>query len=145
MDGSTFFVMVKPPPSREQRLRPTRIREEKMTGLEETAARLHMDAVLRLVDDAVKNGKVNAKLLLDLREQVTSDKSMLLDEYSPVIQSLHKIAIDDEMEKRMSKCKNGKDLILRFYEELQKRYLEEQKGLLDDIFAEVTEWVKQQK
>lgn len=116
-----------------------------MTGLEETAARLHMDAVLRRADDAIKNGKVDANFLGNLREQVTNKNSMLLDEHSPVIQSLHKIAIDDEMEKRMSKCKNGKDLILRFYEELQKRYLEEQKGLLDDIFAEVTEWVKQQK
>lgn len=143
MDGSTFFVMFNSSPSREQRLRPTRIREEKMTGLEETAARLHMDAVLRRADDAIKNGKVDANFLWNLREQVTNKNSMLLDEHSPVIQSLHKIAIDDEMEKRMSKCKNGKDLILRFYEELQKRYLEEQKGLLDDIFAEVTEWVKQ--
>ncbi len=74
---------------------------------------------------------------------------MLLDKHSSVILSLDRIAIDDEMVKRMSRCKNGKDLILRFYGELQKKYLEEhpeeQKGLLDDIFAEVTEWIKQQK
>lgn len=116
-----------------------------MTGLEETAARLNMDSVLRLADDAIKNGKVDAKLLKNLREQVTNKNSMLLDEHSPVIQSLHKIAIDDEMVKRMSKCTSGKELILSFYEELQSGFSIEQKKLLDDIFAEVTEWVKQQK
>ena len=119
-----------------------------MAELEETTARLNMDSVLKLANDAVKNGKVNAKLLQDLREQVTNEKTMLLDEHLPVIQSLHNIAIDDEIVKRMSNCKNGKDLILRFYEELQKRYLEEhleeQKSMLGDIFAEVTEWVRQQ-
>lgn len=104
-----------------------------------------MDSVLRLADDAVKDGKVDANFLWNLREQVTNDKSMLLDEHSPVIQSLHKIAIDDEMVKKMSKCTSGKELILSFYEELQRGFPIEQNKLLDDIFAEVIEWVKQQK
>ena len=145
MDGSTFFRDVLFPFEPRTKVAPDTYQGEKeMAELEETAARLSMDSVLRCADEAIKNGKVDANLLKNLRDQVTNDNSMLVDEHLPVIQSLLKISIDDEMVKRMSKCKNGKNLILRFYEELQKRYLEEQKGLLDDIFAEVTEWVKQQ-
>lgn len=101
--------------------------------------------MLRIAQDAVENGKVDANLLKNLRGQVTDDNSIFDNEHLPILRSLDKIAIDDEMVKRMSRCKNGKDLILRFYGELKKKYLEEQKGLLDDIFAEVTEWIKQQK
>ncbi len=49
------------------------------------------------------------------------------------------------MVEQMSKNKTGRDLIVNFYEELQRRLPKEQQAPLDDIFAEVTEWVKQQK
>lgn len=100
--------------------------------------------MLNIAQGAVENCKVDANLLWNLREQVTHgakhDNKLL-----PILRSLEKIVIDDDMVKKMSKCKTGKELVLRFYEELQKGFPKEQEDLLADIFFEVTEWVKQQK
>ena len=45
----------------------------------------------------------------------------------------------------MSKYNSGRKLIESFYNELKERFRIEQQKLLDDIFNEVTEWLKQQK
>ncbi len=104
------------------------------------------DSMLSIAQDAVKTGTVDTKLLKILLEQVTSDRGLLLDdEHRLVIQALWSIDIDKKMVEQMSKNKTGRDLIVNFYEELQRRLPKEQQAPLDDIFAEVTEWVKQQK
>lgn len=104
-----------------------------------------MDSVMRIADEAIRDGQVDANLLKNLRDQVTDERSSLLDEHLPIIQSLNKIAIDDEMVTRMSKYNSGRKLIESFYNELKERFRIEQQKLLDDIFNEVTEWLKQQK
>lgn len=104
------------------------------------------DSMLSIAQDAVKTGTVDTKLLKIILEQVTSDRGLLLDdEHRLVIQALWSIDIDKKMVEQMSKNKTGRDLIVNFYEELQRRLPKEQQAPLDDIFAEVTEWVKQQK
>lgn len=100
--------------------------------------------MLNIAQEAVENGEVNCELLKNLREQATH-AAVYDSAHLPVIQSLHNIAIDDDMVEKMSQCKSGQELILRFYEELQNGFPEEQKFLLADIFSEVTEWVKKQR
>ena len=111
----------------------------------EEAMKYQMDAVLRKANDAVNGGNVTIELLCFLQEQIIMGCTMRDDEHEAILQSLNEIVIDEDMRKKMSKCKTGKDLILRFYDELQKGFPEEQKSLLHDIFYAVTEWVKQQK
>lgn len=101
------------------------------------------DSMLNITQEAIENGKVDANLLRNLRGQVT-DGAKHDNKHLPILQSLEKIVIDDDMVQRMSKCKTEKELILRFYEELQERFPKEKKLLLEDIFSEVTEWIKQQ-
>ena len=102
--------------------------------------------MLKIAQEAVEKGSVDANLLRNLLGQVTSDNDLLIDDkHLSVIKSLCKIEIDKKLVEQMSKNKTGRDLIVNFYEELQRRFTEEQKTVLDDIFAEVTEWVKQQK
>ena len=104
------------------------------------------DSMLSIAQDAVKTGSVDAKLLKILLEQFTSDRDLLIDdEHLSVIRSLYKIDIDQKLVEQMSKNKTGRDLIVNFYEELQRRLPKEQQAPLNDIFSEVTEWVKQQK
>lgn len=103
------------------------------------------DSMLKFAQNKVEEGVVDANVLKILLEQITNDRAMILDdEIRAIIQSLE-TKIDENMVTILSKCKTGRDLLLRFYEELQKRYLEERKCLMADIFSEVTEWVLQQK
>ena len=111
----------------------------------EEATKYQMDVVLRKANDAVKNGAVTIEFLCFLREQILQGFTKYYGKYLSVIQAIYAIEINDDIAKKMSKCKTGKELILRFYEDLQKRYLEEQKGLLSDIFSAVTVWIEQQK
>lgn len=111
----------------------------------EEATKYQMDVVLRKANDAVKNGAVTIEFLCLLREQIIMGCTMHDDEHVAILQTLNKIVIDEGMAKKMAKSKTGKELILRFYEDLQKSYLEEQKGLLSDIFSAVTVWIEQQK
>ena len=104
------------------------------------------DSMLSIAQDAVKTGSVDAKLLKILLEQVTIDRDLLIDdEHRLVIQSLCSIDIDKKLVEQMSKNKTGRDLIVNFYEELQRKLPKEQQASLNDIFSEVTEWIKQQK
>lgn len=100
-------------------------------------------SMLHVAQQKVEEGAVDVNFLKTLLEQITSERSMLLDDkFRAIIKSLE-AKIDDDMTKKISKCKTGKELVLHFYEELQKGFPEEQEDLLADIFSEVTEWVKQ--
>ena len=67
---------------------------------------------MKIAQEAVGKGFVDANLLRNLLNQVTSDNDWLKDDkYLLVIKSLC-----------MSKNKTGKDSIVNFYEELQRRF-----------------------
>ena len=129
MDGSTFFVIMFYPSE-------PRTKSRSMKN--------NWDSMLNIAQEAVEKGEVNCELLKNLREQATH-AAEYDSVHLPVIQLLHNMAIGDDMVEKMSQCKSGQELILRFYEELQNGFPEEQKFLLADIFSEVTKKKKKQR
>ena len=110
------------------------------TAKEATLWKPLLDEANRMVDEKM----IGVRVLKNCLDFITRYEDWSQGDYNYQLLNYLDNIIDEAMVKRLSLCKNGAVLLIKFLGELRNRCNSDGRDAFDDIFGDVIEWIKKQ-